>query len=132
MKVMEGRYFEATISTVIFNGKSGDPSWPAIPKPEKDEGEEEDEDERMTVAEQQNIVSHAKEVLRQRWAPRPIPHKLITKGWPDLPKAVFKLPQHIANPIKKKPVAKAIAKPHAPKPCAPKWRSRMERVAARR
>ena len=56
------------VFTAIFNGLSGTPTWPAIIA----------ESERLTLAEQDAIVQHAKLELRQSWSVAPLPHPLRT------------------------------------------------------
>ena len=131
---MGGRYFEIELSTVVFEGKSGQPFWPAMPDGwELDQNGKkveynEDEDLRLDDEERDLIVTHAKETLRQRWARTPISHALLKKGWHNLPAGVWKLPQRIANPVKPRPKPKpkprAIAKQRV-------WNDRDERLRAR-
>ena len=131
---MGGRFFEIELSTVVFEGKSGQPHWPAMPdgwELDKDGNRvnyDQDEDLRLSDEEKSVIVTHAKEELRQRWAVTPITHGLLKKGWHNLPRNVWSLPQRIANPVKPRPKPKpqprAIAKQRV-------WRDRDERLQAR-
>ena len=77
--------------------------------------------------ERQHIVTHAKQELRQRWAPMPIPHRLLTGCWHLLPAEKWSLPQSKSNAREKKPKPK-------PKPIIAKtaWRGRGERVQRRK
>ena len=125
-----GRYFQMEVSTVVYNGLDGAPRWPAIPNGKNADGEQVGDDLRLTVAEQQAVVTHAKEELRQRWAPVAIDHRLRAAGWPDLPAETFKLPRPLSMKQKRQPKPK-------PKPKRirliqkPSWRSRDERLEAR-
>ena len=67
--------------------------------------------------ERQHIVTHAKQELRQRWAPMPIPHRLLTRCWHLLPAEKWSLPQSKSNAREKKPKPKPKAKP----PSLPRW-----------
>ena len=85
------------------------------------------EDLRLLDEERQHIVTHAKQELRQRWAPMPIPHRLLTRCWHLLPAEKWSLPQSKSNAREKKPKPK-------PKPIIAKmaWRGRGERVQRRK
>ena len=48
-------------STVVFNGKTGEPTFPAAPKGKG-----------WTKEERKHIVGYAKRLLKQRWSPTPI------------------------------------------------------------
>jgi len=89
IKLYGGRDFRAEITMVIFDGKSGDPTFPKILEENPD---------RITTQEENVIVDHAKMVLRQTWSIYPIEHDLRTKGWVNLPFGTNKLKQARANP----------------------------------
>jgi len=72
-------------STVVFNGKTGQPSFPAAPKGEG-----------WTKEERKAIVGYAKRLLKQRWSPTPINSHLRQKGWHLLPDGVERLASSVA------------------------------------
>lgn len=124
---MGGRSFSYQISTVVFHGDTGLPDWPHMPNGKDKEGKVIGEDLRLLDEERQHIVTHAKQELRQRWAPMPIPHRLLTRCWHLLPAEKWSLPQSKSNAREKKPKPK-------PKPIIAKmaWRGRGERVQRRK
>ena len=72
-------------STVVFNGKTGEPRFPAAPKGKG-----------WTNEERKSIVGHAKRLLKQRWSPAPVDSHLRRKGWHLLPDGVEKLASSVA------------------------------------
>lgn len=81
LPALGGRKFLVRLTTVAFNGKTGSPVWPKILHAA----------DRYSLAEQRNIVAHAKAELAQRWSPAPVSHGLLAKGWHKLPPEVFAL-----------------------------------------
>ena len=76
------------------------------------------------------IIAHAKAELRQQWAPAPIPHGLLKKGWHNLPPHKWRLPAKIAYPVKRvKPAVKRAAVKRGVR--KPKVRDRNARAVAR-
>ena len=132
--------FEVTLTTTIFNGKSGAPRWPAAPYPTaQNPGQE---DLRYSQDEQATVVAHAKRLLQQPWAPEPVHHHLRRNLWHALPADRWWLPQALANPgpptrrpaaviaaAQKEKEARREAKAAAAKGA---WRGRAERAKGRK
>jgi len=79
---LEGRYtFKVQCSTVAFIGYDGNFKPYTAPCDEL----------RLDDAQAEALVAYAKATIKQRWAPKPIPHKL--RGvWADLPAGTWLLP----------------------------------------
>ena len=76
-------YFKYT--TVVFNGRTGEPRFPAGPKGEG-----------LIKEEREAVVAYAKRLLKQKWSAAPIPSHLRRKGWHLLPATVWKLATAVA------------------------------------
>jgi len=95
-----GKHFKVIMSTVGFNGKTGEPRWPAIPDGTDVHGKNYDpaKDERLSRLEQEAIVAHAKAELRQPWATHVARHPLRKAGWHALPVGTWALKLAVAMP----------------------------------
>ena len=80
-----GSMLTGEITTVVFHGKTGTPTWPSANSKYK-----------YTLAERNLIVLHAKKILVQEWSPAPIHTHLRRKGWHALPKGAWQLPDAVA------------------------------------
>ena len=77
--------FYYKFSTVVFNGRTGEPRWPTAPAGTG-----------WSAECRENIVAYAKRLLKQRWSPAPVSNHLRRKGWHLLPVGVYKLAQSVA------------------------------------
>ena len=75
LPTLAGCPFIIKMTTVVFNGLSGMPDFPAI----------RDASESYTFEERCNLVEMAREELAQPWSVKPVPHPLLKKGWHNLP-----------------------------------------------
>ena len=80
-----GSMLTGEITTVVFHGKTGTPTWPSANSKDK-----------YTLAVRNLIVLHAKKILVQEWSPAPIHTHLGRKGWHALPKGAWQLPDAVA------------------------------------
>lgn len=83
-----GRTLTAYLTLVIFNGKTGMPSFPKAGKKAK-----------YSLGERNLLVKHTKRALLQEWAPEPIPTFLRKVGWHALPDGVagWRVPDAVAT-----------------------------------
>ena len=77
--------FFFTYSSVVFNGKTGEPRFPAAPKGEG-----------WCAESRENIVAYAKRLLKQRWSAEPVSNHLQRKGWHLLPAGSWVLARNVA------------------------------------
>jgi len=80
------RTLRATVTIVIFNGRTGMPDFPKA-----------GDDIKYSLAERSLIVRHVKKALLQEWAPQPIKNYLWRVGWHALPKGVWRVHDKVAT-----------------------------------
>ena len=98
-----GYKLEATITTVVRNGLTGEGVWPKMPMPTQEHPDA--VDERYTLAERSAITEHFKAELAQPWSTCAIAHPLRAAGWCQLPPGKGRLPMAVAitGPRKRRP-----------------------------
>ena len=83
---LSARKLQATVTIVIFNGKTGFPDFPKA-----------GDNVKYSLKERNLMVRHAKKALLQEWAPAPVKNYLWRVGWHTLPKGVWRVHDKVAT-----------------------------------
>jgi hypothetical protein len=100
MPALGGRGFKVKLTTVKFN----EPDWPAIPNGK----------DKLNIDDQNNLVAHAKDELKQSHAPLPVTSRLRDSAWPSLPYGSNALPRALGQPERSKKPSLPPPKPRPP------------------